>query len=96
MPQQRVTRSNYKARRKGAAGKYTVNDVRLQMVVQDAKCFWCLCDVSEAHHVDHLTPLNKGGDNNPDNIVISCVSCNTSRKDKMPAEYMEYRRLVAV
>ena len=36
------------------------------------------------YHVDHVIPLSKGGSDGRENIVISCPSCNMSKKDKMP------------
>jgi 5-methylcytosine-specific restriction endonuclease McrA len=37
-------------------------------------------------HVDHIVPLAKGGKHTASNLAIACVSCNTSKGAKMPAD----------
>jgi len=37
---------------------------------------------------DHLVPVNKGGDDSADNLVIACQSCNASRGDKGIFEWL--------
>jgi len=32
-------------------------------------------------HVDHITPVAKGGDNDPANLVTSCSDCNLGKSD---------------
>lgn len=32
---------------------------------------------------DHLIPVSRGGTNDPDNIVVSCRSCNRSKGDRL-------------
>lgn len=40
-------------------------------------CSMCMEDyASEAIHVDHITPLSKGGTNLPDNLQLLCETCN--------------------
>ncbi len=34
--------------------------------------------------VDHFIPLNKGGDNSDENLVCSCVRCNSHKTDSAP------------
>lgn len=38
-------------------------------------------------HVDHVIPQSRGGSSDPDNLVCACVSCNTSKKNRTPAEW---------
>lgn len=40
---------------------------------------------------EHQIPLSRGGSNWPSNLVPACDNCNKSKKDKTPAEFMEYR-----
>jgi hypothetical protein len=40
------------------------------------------CGNGENLTTDHLIPRSRGGEDSPDNLVLSCFSCNTSRKDK--------------
>jgi hypothetical protein len=37
---------------------------------------------------DHLIPRNRGGDDSPDNLVLACTTCNSSRGDKGVFEWL--------
>lgn len=41
----------------------------------------CYCGATEQLHMDHLIPKSKGGPDAGDNIVWSCRSCNSSKRD---------------
>lgn len=62
-------------------------------------CFWCGVQLvwDRNLHIDHLD--HNRGNNDPDNLVISCRRCNTSRKenDKQGrwAQLMAERRVLA-
>jgi hypothetical protein len=81
---------NRRARKLGAEGRFTVEDVQRIYSLQKGLCHWCGCKLgSERHtyHADHRIPLTKGGTNDPSNIVISCPRCNQSKNNKMPWEF---------
>lgn len=76
------------AKRRNAPGSHTRDDILIQYKSQKGKCWWCGKKVKlEKCHVDHRIPINRGGSNNPNNIVISCPHCNMSRGDKLPHEW---------
>lgn len=37
--------------------------------------------------VDHFIPLSKGGDNSDENLICSCVRCNSHKTDTMPNDF---------
>ncbi len=37
--------------------------------------------------IDHVFPLSRGGSNDPDNLTVACVSCNSSKRDKTVSEW---------
>jgi 5-methylcytosine-specific restriction endonuclease McrA len=41
-----------------------------------------------AAHIDHLTPLARGGTSTAGNMVVSCGPCNRSKHTKMPIEFI--------
>jgi 5-methylcytosine-specific restriction endonuclease McrA len=45
-------------------------------------CWYCgVCLKQNQIHLDHITPLSKGGEDTIYNIAISCVSCNRAKWD---------------
>jgi hypothetical protein len=91
----RARNHNRHARQKGAEGSFTEQDMRLQYQRQKGKCYWCHQAIAwDKRHDDHITPLNRGGSNWPDNLCVSCPRCNLSRHDKLPHEWPEGGRLL--
>lgn len=58
---------------------------------QRDKCGYCLRSLDGGGHVDHMTPLAKGGRNSKDNIVIACKQCNLEKHAKTAGEYFAWR-----
>lgn len=88
----RAAEHRREAHKRNADGTHTAMDEKMQYKVQKGKCHWCGVDVGEIFHVDHVIPLSRGGSNGPENIVIACVSCNTSKGNKMPNEWVSGRQ----
>lgn len=85
----RTSRANRKARVRLAEGGFTSADIKQKTEEQNGLCFWC-GTVLQEYHIDHLVPIAKGGTNYPDNLVISCPTCNVSRGAKPEEEFREY------
>lgn len=85
---------NVNARRRGAAGTHSTEDVLVQLKRQKGRCYYCGEKVGDTYHVEHVVPLSRGGSNDPDNIVIACLRCNLSKSDRMPHEWPEGGRLL--
>lgn len=83
----RVIKQRRRARYYGAEGSFTEVDIRLQYRSQCGRCWHCSESVGTKYHIDHLRPLARGGSNYPENIVISCPSCNSSKGDKLIGEW---------
>lgn len=45
---------------------------------------------SPAYHIDHKTPLAKGGSHTWDNIEIICETCNFAKNDHTKEEYLQW------
>lgn len=77
-----------RAQKHGAAGAhYTADDVVAQRERQKHKCFYCGKPLGAKQHVDHVTPLSKGGSNGPENIVVTCPTCNMRKHNKHPMDF---------
>jgi len=84
---QKARKNRRRTRLMAAGGTFTAADIRLQYKSQKGLCWWCGCDVGLDFHADHLIPLDRGGSNNKENIVISCPFCNMSKGNKLPWEW---------
>lgn len=67
---------------------YTQADKDLQLRSQKGLCWWCGVPMGDDITEDHLIPLNRGGKHDPRNIVLCHLSCNCSKKDKLPHEWI--------
>ena len=53
-------------------------------------CYLCLKSISFGKdHLEHKTPLCKGGTNEYDNLGVACQKCNCKKHTKTEAEYRE-------
>ena len=78
----------YRARKRGAVGRYKKEDVRRLWSLQRGKCAFCLVSfVGERFTVDHYKPLSKGGSNEASNLRLLCRSCNSSKSNLDPVEF---------
>jgi 5-methylcytosine-specific restriction endonuclease McrA len=78
-----------RARQRQAEGHHSADDIRAIYNEQDGLCFWCGCEVGATYHVDHLMPLVLGGTNSPENLAITCPSCNIAKGAKHPLVFLE-------
>lgn len=53
--------------------------------------FQCVyCDAKGGRlECDHITPVSRGGDHEPDNLVTACFSCNRSKGSKTLEEWRQ-------
>lgn len=82
-----------RARKAGAAGSHTTHDVAGKFDLQGGRCYYCGCELQD-FHVDHKIPLARGGSNFPANLCCACPSCNSSKCDKTPQEFIQWRNQV--
>lgn len=57
------------------------------------RCFYCHIPLSYVFHVDHKTPVVRGGTNALENLVLTCVQCNQEKHNKTVPEYAAWKRL---
>ena len=78
----------YRARLASAKGSFTVEEFRQKCEEYDYKCAYCGVE-GIGLTIDHVVPLSKGGTCYIDNIVPACLSCNSKKRDKDLAEFLE-------
>lgn len=82
-----------KARRRAVVGKYTAEDVQDIKEAQRHKCAVCKNKLAD-YHVDHITPVAKGGTNDRRNLQLLCPPCNRHKAAKDPIDFMQSRGLL--
>lgn len=75
------------------AEKLKAKDLRKSLwwknLCQNAVCYYCHSKItSDQVTMDHVVPLSRGGFSKKGNIVISCKTCNTNKKDKTAVELL--------
>ena len=71
---------NRRARKHGSTSLH-LDRKFLSILKQECDC--CIyCNSKENLTIDHITPLSRNGDNNMNNLVLSCKSCNSSKHNK--------------
>lgn len=77
-----------RARKYEAPGSFTEDDVKRKMSAQQYKCCYCSRSLKRRRWAaDHIVPLSRGGSNYPDNIAVACITCNSSKHNKLLGEW---------
>ena len=79
---------SYTARRR-AQTKGGVSTTALAAWAKAARkvCYWCRTKCARGYHIDHYTPLSKGGAHELANLVIACGPCNLKKNAKDPLDF---------
>ena len=81
---------NAQSKRRALIGdaKITTEEWRQVMLSTNFTCSYCGCRLTRNNRsVDHIVPLNKGGEHTVDNLAPACRSCNSSKQDKLLSEW---------
>lgn len=76
-------------KRNGSTNKW--RKLRQRILERDNyTCYYC--GISTATHVDHITPLSKGGLDEFNNLISACQNCNLSKGTKSVKEFIKSKR----
>lgn len=81
-----------RAKKAGTEGFYTAADVARMIERQQGLCNGCILPLPKNYHVDHVTPLSRGGSNWPTNLQLLCPTCNTSKGSKTMDEWVDRKK----
>ena len=86
----RQTRRGIDARRRGAAGTHSYDEIRSLYEKQGRLCAnpYCRVSLEAGHHEDHIVPIAAGGSNYIENIQLLCAPCNIDKGAKHPALWL--------
>ena len=62
-------------------------------IVQRDGCRCCYCNkhvTKKNRSLDHITPQLRGGSDTPENLVLTCKSCNSAKGSKSLKSYTNY------
>jgi 5-methylcytosine-specific restriction endonuclease McrA len=84
--------SSAKRRALKAKAAINLNQITAWMAAIKAKpfvrCYYCDSKVSTNHiHFDHMIPLSRGGPHSIENLCVSCVLCNLTKKARTVEEW---------
>jgi 5-methylcytosine-specific restriction endonuclease McrA len=85
----RKAQRNFRERNMPGLTRHEMSILRFQWISQGQGCAYCdqACET-----VDHIVPLNRGGDNQKQNLTPACRSCNSSKGDRLLSEWKLYDR----
>jgi hypothetical protein len=83
-----ATAMNSRAKHCGAKGTLTSELLRDRIFESGGQCEWCAKNlVNRSFELDHVLSLSQRGTNLPENLVVSCESCNRRKSNKHPARF---------
>jgi 5-methylcytosine-specific restriction endonuclease McrA len=85
----------HRARKLNAKGTHTGQDIIDQYNRQLGLCAYCCKLLTKGYAEEHVIPLSRGGSNAPDNLVIACPTCNSSKGVKLLEEWLPEEDLIA-
>lgn len=78
------TTSNHRRRVPGS--ELSADDVKGVLDRAEGRCEWC--NEEGPLQIDHAVPVSRGGTNALDNLVAACATCNPSKGDSLPSEWV--------
>lgn len=88
----RISDHRRRTRKLACGGSHTLVELVAQRAAQGDCCAYCGVDLSGSGHIEHMTPLSRGGSNSIGNIVWSCSTCNQRKNTKTAEEFMAATR----
>lgn len=88
----KAKRARGRARRRGATGNHTLDDINLIFKSQKGRCAYfrtCKTRLGDDYHVDHIMPICQDGTNDRTNIQLTCPACNWSKNGQHPVDFAQ-------
>ncbi len=91
-PNYLYTKGSIEARNNHKFSRSVINAIKSQKLLSQAyECVYCISVLDDTNsHLDHITPLAKGGSNDSDNFQALCSRCNFEKHSKNHNEYIDW------
>ena len=73
---------------KAAINDLTVTQWQERVAEFGGYCAYCLAPLGDDVHMDHMTPLSRGGNHTLSNVVPCCKSCNSKKYTRTLLEWV--------
>ena len=83
-PKSEKTTSKELKEKSGFGDRYVSQTTKNLIMIRDVDCV--SCGSSENLEIDHIKPVSKGGNSEPENLQLLCRSCNRSKRATYSAE----------
>jgi len=83
-PKSEKTTSKELKEKSGFGDRYVSQTTKNLIMIRDVNCI--TCGSSENLEIDHIKPVSKGGNSEPENLQLLCRSCNRSKRATYSAE----------
>lgn len=87
---ERIKAAKRRAQKRKEGGKLSKNVIETLLKKQQSLCACCLVPLQGVFHLDHKTPLSRGGTNTDDNVQLLLPTCNL-RKYTLTQEEFEVK-----
>lgn len=72
-----------------AEGSFDLEDIEYLLEHTD-RCF-CGAEINRDNYtIEHIIPISRGGTHHLYNLMLLCGTCNSSKNNKIPVEYIQY------
>ena len=78
----RLNVNRYHAKRRAVSGNFTIAEWNLLLVIFAFRCAYCWQKGLKLG-IDHVVPVSKGGTSFIENVLPSCLSCNSRKGNKL-------------
>lgn len=67
----------------------TADQLLQKLKDQMGLCVYCGIDIKDDYHIEHKTPLCRGGENEIENVDLTCPACNMHKHQKTKSEFVK-------
>ena len=87
------TKNKLRSERSAASGgAFTETELSTVRKLLGNRCRFCDAPLEDGGHVEHLTPVSRGGSSFLGNITLSCAKCNLAKTNKTLSEFIAWRK----